>query len=289
MNHNLIRRHNMLTAIRAHFNEQDFIETQTPVRVEAPALEDYIDAIPSGDLWLRTSPELHMKRLIAAGMKRIYQIGPCFRADEHGNRHRCEFTMLEWYQANADYRDLIPFIMGFIRQAAIAVDSNLELDGDWEILSVDEAFLRYAGMTAATAYASSDFDPILVEQIEPHLGQERPTFLIDYPAELGALARLKPNDPTVAERWELYINGLEIANTYSELIDPEEQRRRFEATAALREEDNRAVYPIDEAFMTALPKVPPTAGSALGIDRLFMALIGTDNIADALAFGDETA
>ncbi len=285
--HQILRcRHRLHKAVREYFDTHGFVEIDTPVRIQRPALEDYIDAVPSGDAWLRTSPELHMKQLVADGLERIYQIGPCFRADEHGNRHRSEFTMLEWYQAHADYRDLIPFTIGLLRHASAAVGSRLTFR-NWDVLTVDQAFRRFAGSSAQAAIDTDGFDLLLVDRVEPRLGRHGPTFLIDYPASLGALARLSPANADVAERWELYINGLEIANTYSELIDPEEQRRRFERTAALRLRDGRAVYEVDEAFLQALRGMPPSAGCALGIDRLLMALLGLSDIADVLAFPAE--
>ncbi len=272
----------MLRAIRKHFDDHGFVEVQTPVRIAIPTLEDYIDAIPADGEWLRTSPELHMKRLVAGGMNRIYQIGPCFRADERGSRHRTEFTMLEWYESSADYRSLIPFTKELIVAAADALGVPSPENG--RVLTVDDAFLEFAGISSLEAHETDRFDELLVDRVETALGNGG-TFLIDYPVELGALARTSPSNPAVAERWELYLNGLEIANTYSELIDPVEQRRRFEATANRRLKDGRTAYPIDEPFMTALANMPPTAGSALGVDRLFMALTGIADIGDTLPFG----
>lgn len=283
----LHQRHELRQALRGHLLDHGFLEVETPVRVPAPALEDYVDAIPAHGAWLRTSPELHMKRLLAAGADRIFQLGPCFRLGEHGRRHRSEFTMLEFYQARVDYRELLRFTEGLVRHAATALNRPLAAPGPWEILTVHDAFARHAGTTPELALAQDRFERVLVEAVEPHLGATVPTFLIDYPAALGALARLKPGQPHLAERWELYVRGIELANAFSELTDPDEQRRRFMATAELRRRDGREVYPLDEAFLATLARMPPAAGCALGVDRLLMVLTGATDIAAVLPFGDE--
>ena len=225
-----------------------------------------------------------MKRLVALGMKKIYQIGPCFRADETGTRHRPEFTLLEWYECGADYCDLLDFAKGLIHSVADVL--KVDRPATWTTMTVDRAFRKFADVSAVDAIASGRFEELLTDVVEPALGKS-PTILIDYPIQLGALARPSAADPTVAERWELYLNGLEIANTYSELVDVDEQRRRFEATAELRKKDGRVAYPIDERFMDALATMPPTAGSAMGIERLMMALLNVDDIGDLSPFGNE--
>jgi lysyl-tRNA synthetase class 2 len=289
----LAYRHKLLTAIRAFFDEREFVEVTTPICVDTPAMEDYIDAIPAGNSFLRTSPELHMKRLIADGAAKIYQIGPCFRADEHGRRHRSEFTMLEWYEAHCDYRHVQAFTEELLEHCARAVndeaactydDCTVRFDGAADTLTVARAFAEFADSDAAAAVGDGTFDELLVSRVEPLLGLDRPCFLIDYPAPLAALARLSPSDPSVAERWELYIGGLEIANAYSELTDPAEQRKRFAESADLRRGDGREVYELDEAFLDTLDRMPPTGGCALGVDRLHMVLAGKTDIADVLPF-----
>lgn len=284
----------LLHAIREYFDCYDFLEVETPVRLPAPALEDHIEAEPSGPWWLRTSPELHMKRLLAAGYPRIWQMGPCFRQGERGRRHRPEFTMLEWYRANAGCRDILRDTIRLVRFAAQAVvgsttirfrDDTIDLGGEWEELTVAEAFGRHAGTSLREAMAANRFEEILCTQVEPKLGCGRPTFLTDYPAEMAALARRKPEDPAIAERWELYIGGLELANAYGELTDPAEQRRRFAACAQLRQNDHRPVYPLDENFLAALDHgLPPCGGIALGVDRLAMVLTNAETIDDVIAF-----
>lgn len=290
----LRQRDRLYRALRADLHAADFVEVTTPVRIRAPALEEHIDAEPAGDAWLRTSPELQLKRLLGQGAERIFQLGPCFRLGERGRRHHPEFTMLEWYWVGADYTDLQRQTLGLLRVAATALwgglqgayaGTPLDFAGPAEVLTVEAAFQRYAGMSVLDALRADRFELVLVEQVEPHLGRGRPTFLTDYPIALGALAREKPGDPTVAERWELYLAGIELANAYSELIDPVEQRRRFALAATARHAAGRAVYPLDDAFLAMLDagQMPPCAGCALGVDRLLMILTGAPTIADVLA------
>ncbi len=284
----------LLHAIREFFDCYDFLEVETPVRLTAPALEDYIEAEPSGSSWLRTSPELHMKRLLAAGYRRIWQLGPCFRQGELGRRHRPEFTMLEWYRANAGCRDILRDTIKLVRFGAQAVTgattirfrgNTIDLGGEWEELTVADAFRRHAATEVRDAMAAGAFEEILCAQVEPQLGRGRPTILTDYPAEMAALARRNPADPSVAERWELYVGGLELANAYGELTDPAEQRRRFAACAELRQQEGRPVYPLDEQFLAALDHgLPPCGGIALGVDRLTMVLTDAETIDDVIAF-----
>lgn len=287
-------RSQLFRVIRDFFYKNDFVEVETPVRVEAPALEEYIDAEPSGDWFLRTSPELHMKRLVQAGLNRIFQIGPCFRHGEYGKRHRPEFTMLEWYAANADYRGILVQTQNLIREIFKKIhkgtcfaymDYAIDVYAPWNELSVKHAFTQYGKTSLESALANNTFDQILVGDIEPNLGTKEPTILIDYPIALGGLARQNPSDPKLAERWELYIAGIELANAYSELTDADEQNRRFEECARSRRQRNHAVYPIDEDFLLALKNgLPACAGCALGIDRLLMILAKCSNLEDVLFF-----
>ena len=283
--------------MRDFFRARDFVEVATPVRLPAPALEDYIDAIPAHGAWLRTSPELHLKRLLAGGLARVFQIGPCFRLGEHGRRHRPEFTMLEWYWVGVDYQDLLRQTEALLAHAAqawlgstqltTASGQTMDLSAPAERLTVAEAFARYAQADLSDLLRRGEgaWEEALVTQVEPQLGRERPTFLLDYPIELAALARAKPGAPHLAERWELYLDGLELANCYSELTDATEQRRRFAATADLRRRDGREVYPLDEAFLAALESgMPACSGCALGVDRLLMALSAASDIAEILPF-----
>ena len=280
-------RSRLLGALRAFFAARDFLEAETPLRLATPALEDHIDAVPAAGRWLRTSPELHLKRLLAAGASRIYQIGPCFRLGERSERHREEFTMLEWYEAPGDSTSILATTIDLIRACSKALDCRQDYFArEPEILPLAEAFLRH-GLDLDAAIAAGRFEEELCFQVEPHLGFDRPCFITDYPASMAALARRKPGFPELAERWELYVDGLELANAYGELTDPVEQRSRFLATAALRRAAGREVYPLDEAFLQSLETLPPCGGIAVGIDRLLMALVEAKDIADVLNFPEE--
>lgn len=293
---NLRRRAGLISGIRHFFAQNNFLEIETPVRIPAPAPEEYIEAIPSDDWFLQTSPELCMKRLLAAGYPRIFQFSKCFRADERGGRHLPEFTMLEWYVAHFDYRQLMDQCEALLLAALqdtehgkniIWQDKTVHLAPPWQRITVADAFSQFAPIDLREALAQDKFDEILVEYIEPRLGINRPTFLCDYPAQLAALSKIKKTDPTVAERFELYIGGMELANGFSELTDTDEQRRRFEEASEARDAKHWAHYPMPEKFLTALKHLPPCAGIALGIDRLAMILAGTSCIDDVVAFPPE--
>ena len=284
-------------AVRRFFHERGFTEVDTPVRLPAPALETHLDAAPAGDRWLRTSPELHMKRLLAAGHERIFQLGPCFRRGESGPLHHPEFTMLEWYRAGADQaamledtRALLPYVAREAAGSARIVRHGVAvaLDGPWETIRVADAFRRWAGWDPVGAFDADRFDLDLVDRVEPALPRDRPVVLADYPAPLAALARLNPADPRVAERWELYVGGIELANAYSELADPAAQRARFEACARARRAAGREAYPVDEPFLAALERgMPPSGGIALGFDRLVLLLAGAETLDGVIAFRED--
>lgn len=288
----LVARAWIMQMIRAFFIARDYLEVETPHRVPGNAPEAYIEPVASGDWFLHTSPELPMKRLLAAGYPRLFQICRCWRHAERGSRHLPEFTMLEWYRAHADYRDLMTECEALL--GALVPDGKISRDGQtidlsapWERLSVAEAFARYAETTPEQALAAQRFDEIIALEIEPRLGRNKPTFLLDYPAPLAALARKKPDNPAVAERFELYIAGLELANAFSELTDPVEQRARFSQEEAARRDAGRPPYPMPEKFLAELPQMPPAAGIALGIDRLVMLLTGAQTIDEVVAFTSE--
>jgi lysyl-tRNA synthetase class 2 len=286
-------RSRVLAALREFFVRRDFIEVETPVRMKAPALELHIDAEPSGDRWLRTSPELHMKRLLATGFEKIFQMGPCFRRGERGDRHHPEYTMLEWYRANAGYGEILADTKALIAHVATAVLGRthivyqgraIELMPRWERITVSDAFVQFAGWDPVKAFDAERFDLDLVDKVEPRLPRDVPVILTDYPAEAAALARRKAFHPRVAERWELYVGGLELANAYSELTDAAEQRARFEACAEARRNLGRPVYPMDEEFLAALPSLPPCGGIALGVDRLVMLFADAATLDEVMAF-----
>jgi lysyl-tRNA synthetase class 2 len=285
-----------IQSLRQFFIQQDFLEVETPVRIPSPAPEEHIEAIGSDNWFLQTSPELCMKRLLAAGYPRIFQFCKCFRADERGGRHLPEFTMLEWYVAGFSYVQLMDQCenllintlkdMGHPRDI-IRQNKTIRFAPPWERITVADAFSRYAPVSLQEALSKDQFDEILVEHVEPRLGCKRPTFLYDYPAQLAALSKIKKDDPTVAERFELYIDGLELANGFSELTDPVEQRKRFEEASAKRAAKHWARYAMPEKFLHALNAMPEAAGIALGIDRLVMILSDAAVIDDVVAFPPE--
>lgn len=269
----------LMRGIRAFFYERGYTEVETPIRLETPCMELHIDAEPSGDHFLRTSPEIFHKQLLAAGHERIFEIGKCFRRGECGALHHPEYTMLEWYQAGADYMDILEETKRLISCVW------QEVSKDWNMLTVSGAFREFAGWDPAGNYDENRFDLDLVEKVEPGIRDiGGPVVLKDYPVEAAALSRCKPGHPQLAERWELYIDGIELANAYSELTDPVEQRHRFEACALQRQDFDKEVYPIDENFIQALEKMPPAAGVALGVDRLLMLIMGGESLNAVLPF-----
>jgi len=281
----LMLRDVLMRRIRAFFYDRGFTEVETPVRLKIPCMELHIDAEPSGDHFLRTSPEIFHKQLLAAGHSNIFEVGKCFRSGEFGPLHNPEYTMLEWYRAHADYMDILDDTKALISAVAGIADPGLCGLADWKRLTVSEAFKEFAGWDPVGSYDEDRFDIDLVEKVEPALKQfAGPVVLIDYPVEAAALSRRKPDNPLVAERWELYINGVEIANAYSELTDPAEQRERFAECAEQRKALGKEVYPIDEAFIQALEAMPPSGGVALGVDRLLMLIAGADSLDDVLPF-----
>jgi len=288
----LVQRGAIFDRVRGFFKKKGYLEVETPFRIPAPAPEAQIDAVPSSGWFLQTSPELCMKRMLAAGYSSIFQICRCWRDGERGARHLSEFTMLEWYRAGADYLDLMAETEALVLAAAALPrlryrGQTIELSPPWERITVTEAFRRHADTTPQAALTAGSYDEIMVELIEPRLGLSRPTFLYDYPASCGALARLKEGDPLLAERFELYIGGLEIANAFSELTDPGEQRSRFVAEAAERARLGKAPYPVPERFLSALALMPRAAGIALGLDRLVMVLLDAGTIDEVVAFTPE--
>ncbi|MEI9478025.1 MAG: EF-P lysine aminoacylase EpmA [Deltaproteobacteria bacterium] len=292
----LQQRARIVQAIRLFFIDRGYLEVETPHRIPAPAPESHIDAVSSGSWFLHPSPELCMKRLLAAGYGKIFQMSRCWREGERGRQHVPEFTLLEWYRAGDDYQTLMEDCETLIQtlastmglgQRLIFHGQEIDLTGPWERISVSDAFRGYAKVTPKEALERDLFDEVMVQAIEPRLGMKKPTFLYDYPAERGTLARLRKDDPTVAERFELYIGGLELANAFSELVDPEEQRERFLLEQANRRSLGKPVYPMPEPFLDELEEMPPSAGIALGVDRLVMALLNAATIDDVVAFTPE--
>jgi lysyl-tRNA synthetase class 2 len=292
----LALRATIIRSIRRYFDEDGYLEVETPIRIPAPAPEADIDAQASGSWYLQTSPELCMKRLLAAGFSRIFQICKCFRRHERGSRHLPELTLLEWYTAGADYREMMAqceaLIGAVARQTGIAgvlhyQGKRIELAPPWLRLTVAEAFDRLAPLSMERALSENLFDEMMGLHIAPRLGVDKPVFLCDYPAARGALARRKPSNRGLAERFELYAGGLELCNAFTELTDPEEQRERFEMERESRRQTGKPVYPMPERFLETLGYMPEAAGNALGIDRLVMLFADTAKIDDVVAFTPE--
>jgi lysyl-tRNA synthetase class 2 len=293
---NLSRRAEVLHSTRSFFRERGFLEVETPVRLPVPLPEAYIELVASEDGVLQPSPEICMKQLLAEGYEKIFQICKCFRKAERGRRHLPEMTLLEWYAVGEDYTDLMECTEQLILQIAAALGTpgtlayqgqRIDLTAPWDRLTVAEAFARHGGRSMASALALGRFDEILGLKIEPNLGQDRPVFLTDYPAEKASLARLKAGDPSVAERCELYVAGLELCNGFSELNDPAEQRRRFGEEQQSMKAAGKRVYALPEKFLDALERLPPCAGNALGMDRLVMLFCDAGSIDDVVAFTTE--
>ena len=313
----------VLSFVRRFFEAAGFLEVETPLLVHSPGMEPHLDAFETlyndngrvERLYLPTSPEYAMKRLLSAGYERIFQICKSFRQETPGPMHSPEFTLLEWYRAYADYTSIMADAETLIHALVCEITgkptvkyqgSTVDFTPPWQRLTVREAFARYAGVYTDPAENLDAFirearqqghrsvrpgDPfeiayfkVFLDAVEKHLGAGRPTFLVDYPAEMAALARLKQNAPGIAERFELYVSGVELANAFTELNDPAEQRARLEEEAGQRRKSGRPAYPIDERFLGALEAgMPPAGGIALGVDRLVMVLTDTKHIRDVVA------
>ena len=314
-------------AVRRFFAERDFAEVDTPALQVSPGLEPHLMAFATAldepgegrrPRFLHTSPEFAMKKLLVAGVPRLFQLAHCFRNGERGRTHHPEFTMLEWYRAGVGYRDLMADCEALLRVALAAAGRPLftwaERSADpaqpWHYLSVAEAFQRFCGIDLlATApeplaprldllaeaarplgIAAHDGDEwedlffrIFLARIEPSLGIGAPTILYDYPIAMAALARAKPENARLAERFELYVCGLELANAFGELTDAAIQRQRFAADRARKRALYGYDYPQDEDFLAALAHgMPESAGIALGIDRLVMLATGAEAIDEVL-------
>ncbi|TMQ06894.1 MAG: EF-P lysine aminoacylase GenX [Deltaproteobacteria bacterium] len=305
-----------LAALRRFFAARDFLEVETPLLVPSPGLEIHLDAVAAGRGYLITSPEYQMKRLLAAGFERIYQVCKCFRAGERGPHHAGEFTMVEWYRGYADLDAIVRDTEELVAEVVTAVAGApkarvagraLDVAPPWPRLTVRAAMRRWAGVEVAgdepapdlvaavraagiavaddTAWDDAFFAAFLA-RVEPALAAlDRPVILEDWPAPLAALARRRPDDPRTALRFEVYVGGIELANAFGELTDPVEQRARFEHDQAIRRARGKPVYPIDERLLAALAEgLPPSAGIALGFDRLVMLATGTDTIDQVLTF-----
>jgi lysyl-tRNA synthetase class 2 len=288
----LHKRSALLRAVRSFFHARFYMEADTPARLPALIPEAEIQPLRSEDRFLQTSPELCMKRLLANGCGQLFQICRCFRKGERGRLHQEEFTMLEWYRAGWSYADLMAESEELVRSLACfcAAQGWQPLPAwavqaeQWPRLTVAEAFQQFTGIAAEEAVKEGCFDLLLVEKVEPELARLGAVFLCDYPIALAALARPKQDNPLLAERVELYINGIELANGFSELTDAATQQRRFQAEMA-KAGISGSLMP--EKFLRALAELPDCAGIALGLDRLFMILLGRNSLAEVLPLADE--
>jgi lysyl-tRNA synthetase class 2 len=319
----LVARASVLREVRAFFDARGFLAVETPKRVACPGLEPHLVAFSvTGEprRYLPTSPELHLKRLVAAGYQRIYEMGRVFRRGERGRHHLPEFTLLEWYRTGSGLAALMDDCEALLRHLAATVEPptvpgavclrDQPLAAPFARVTYRAALRSHAGIDPAEFLSDREVAPLrvairrlglhtaddddrdtlltrlFVDRVEPHLALTGPCFVTEFPASQAALARVR-EDPTwpVAERFELYVGGVELANAFHELTDPVEQRRRFVAWQEVRRGLGGEVYPIDEAFMAALEAgLPPCAGIALGVDRLVMLVAGAPDVASVVAF-----
>jgi lysyl-tRNA synthetase class 2 len=293
---NLQRRALVYEFTRAFFRERGFLEVETPVRVPDVAPESYIVPFESEGWFLSTSPELYMKRLLSAGYDKLFQFSHCFRKGERGRWHNTEFTLLEWYRTGADYIQMLNDTENLVMMLASHFqlgtriqyqNQNVDLAIPWRRITVREAFLNAAGWDPVSYSDSLRFDIDLVNKVIPSFAGQ-PTILLDYPASLASLARLKPGNTGLAERGEVFIAGLEIANAYSELRDFQEQERRFqkEIEQIQKEQGRKADMP--RQFLEALHHLPECGGIALGMDRLVMLFCDANAIDEVIAFTEDS-
>jgi elongation factor P--(R)-beta-lysine ligase len=304
----LTARANILRAVRAWFEGEGFIEVEPAMLVASPGAETHLDAFAVEGRFLHTSPEFALKKLLAAGETKIFSLGKVWRRGEAGPLHAPEFTMLEWYRAQAPYTEIMADCLALLRLACETVGApaltwrgqSCDPLAPAQRLTLGEAFAECAGFRgdlyaseigyfAANGFASrageswSDlFSRVLVEKIEHRLGMPAPTLLYDYPIAEAALAQPNPADPRRAERFELYACGVELANGFGELTDTIEQRARLTAAMAEKQARYGQSWPLDEDFLAALAHMPPASGVALGFDRLVMLAAGARHIQDVL-------
>lgn len=307
----LAARARALASTRAFFESRGYLEVETPLAVPSPGLDLHLDAFELTSAigrgrarWLSTSPEYQMKRLLAAGHGKIFQITRAFRAGELGERHNPEFTILEFYRPHADVEAIMrdtEQLVARLTGGKVTVQTErgdgehtIDLSPPFQRMTLLEAFERFANIDATetlrlAAHDEDTFFEKLAFVVEPALASlDRGVFITDYPASQASLARVKPTDPRVAERFELYVAGIELCNGFGELTDVDEQRARLQRDRAERGRRGKPVYPIDERFLDALASgMPPSAGNAIGFDRLVALTCGKRAIADVMAFTDD--
>lgn len=320
----LALRGRIIAAMRGFFVSRGFTEAETPTVVPSPGMEPNLSPFEtrvttadgrSFEAGLITSPEYAMKRLLAAGYERVFEIARVYRnAEPVGGLHNPEFTMIEWYRANEDYtaimRDTEEMVAAVAKEALGSSTitfhgETIDLSAPWERLSVAEAFTKYADMDLASGIDDQEafiveaarrgtvngdesfedvFFKVFLTHIEPKLGRGKPTILYDYPRSMAALSKVKDADPRFAERFEVYVAGIELCNAYTELTDAAEQHRRLVQEAEERRAAGKKVFPIDEDFISAVAAMPKAGGIALGVDRLVLLLTDASNLRDVLYF-----
>jgi lysyl-tRNA synthetase class 2 len=302
----------LLQLLRQFFDARGFIEVETPLLSADTVVDRHLDPIEaefrpdprsargSMRLFLQTSPEFGMKRLLAAGAQAIYQICRAFRQGEVGRLHNPEFTMLEWYRVGDDYRagiellsDLAEVVIGRGRPELLtygeAFGRALAIDPHSATVEQLEAAGRARGLTPPQSFDRADRDAwldwLLVECVEPQLGAARPTILCDYPASQSALAQVRKGPPDVAERYELYVDRVELANGYHELLDAHVLRQRNQTNNQLRQQDGKPALPESSRLLDAMQHgIPPASGVALGVDRLLMVVARASSLSEVLSF-----
>ncbi|MCX6781784.1 MAG: EF-P lysine aminoacylase EpmA [Candidatus Magasanikbacteria bacterium] len=315
--------------IREFFWSENFQEAETPVAVRLPGQEPYLNPIPVlfhdpngivNKFYLQTSPEFAMKKLLAVGYEKIFQICKCFRDfEQFGGNHNTEFTMIEWYRASGTLEEIMDDTERLFKYVATGLkveslkskDHVVPIFGEWERLSMREVWKKYsdvelndyltsekmAELVKARGYAVEEkeafedlFYKIFLNEIEPKLGMQKPIMIYDYPEQMTSLSRLSKNDPRYAERFELYIAGLEMANAFGELTDAVEQKKRLEADREKRAQMGKETWPVDSDFISALESgIPNAGGIALGVDRMIMLFTGAKDINEVIfqAVGDQ--
>lgn len=295
---NLERRAIVCESVRGFFHHDGFLEVETPVMVSGAAPEQHIAPFAVNGRFLSTSPEMHMKRLLAAEYGNIFQICHCFRKEERGSLHNPEFTMLEWYRVGADYMKIIEDTERLVLAVArdLGTGTSLHYQGKdislvtpWPRVKVRDAYLGWAGWDPVSQHEPVRFDVDFVEKVLPNFSDHLPTVLMDYPAANASMARLHASDPTLAERAEVFIGGLELANAYSELTDTADLEARFRWENKQLEAAGHPQMPLPGRFLEAMASLPPCGGNALGVDRLVMLFCDAKSIDEVVAFPHELA
>ncbi len=307
---------------REFFWSQGFLETDTPIAVRLASQEPYLNPLkinihdPDGNpesFYLRTSPEYSLKKLLAAGYEKIFEIGKCFRDFESfGGNHNTEFTMIEWYRAPGKYQDIMNDTENLFKFIGKKLNKNIvkykekeiNISGDWEHSSMKEVWQKFVGvnlddylqidklseLAKSKGYKMQENEPyedifykIFLNEIELKLGNDRPVFVYDYPAQMSSLSRLCEHDNRYAERFELYVGGLEVANAFGELTDATEQEKRLAEDIEKRKELNKPIWPVDPNFIDALKSgISPAGGIALGVDRMVLLFTGAKDLNEVI-------